>query len=615
MKSFAQLNNYAGQTLDVEDARPARVVLDRPRSLILNQPTVYTTNVVEMPLIFSITEIINYQTALPKFIVTVISNDSSVVDNTTVSWPTQPTGLTFSTQGDSIIVTGFETPEEFNQLSPPTITFPTDYETASLLYVNFRLEWFDQESGDTAFVSYDIFDPATYFEAVLISNSGFEIIANAQKPFSAILASSCLFDIEVDDVEAKIFANFSINAQVEKFKGVISSIQSVSSLQNNIIAIYRPNIIINSFADLTADSIVYNAIDNIEITRSYRSNQSNTLFVNNLPFIDNIEGTYKFEFTSSSNGSFGFDETSDVSVLTAEGTRTQINDIFQDITYFPPKDFTGTETVTYKQFRNNSLMYETTFVINNAGASTLTGQLYTFETGQTWTPTLNEKKYATLDFILVAGGGGGGGGVSSQSSLYPEAGNAGSGGAGGSVLISLGNQISSSSYSLTIGQGGSGSVSGSKGIDGGDTQAFGLTAFGGEGGQPGSPNFSIASVGGDNSLFNGSSGTANSSVVPWAGGGGAGAASDGQSLNSGDSDPRLGGTELQPPFADSVSRGGKGGTGYRENIGDSGSGINGQGSLRIPGYGDGGGGGGGLGGGQEQGLSGNPGVIYIRTSF
>lgn len=88
--------------------------------------------------------------------------------------------------------------------------------------------------------------------------------------------------------------------------------------------------------------------------------------------------------------------------------------------------------------------------------------------------TLTMRSSVDAEAFLVGGGGGGGSRKSSED-------NYGRGGHGGAVTIGDISLVNGSSYSITIGSGGSGTYDGS-GTAGGATTGFGLTAAGGSGG-------------------------------------------------------------------------------------------------------------------------------------
>lgn len=155
--------------------------------------------------------------------------------------------------------------------------------------------------------------------------------------------------------------------------------------------------------------------------------------------------------------------------------------------------------------------------------------------------------------VLVVGGGGGGSGEYSGSV-------AGGGGGGGGVLKSV-IDLEPQTYSVTVGDGGAGGSGGtsvSEGGRGGDTTAFGITAFGGGGGATGT------------------SGNPAPTYSTYAGGGGATAASatnfPAPATVQGNEGGEGGSGPAEPGFrggTDGVRAGGGGGAGY-ENVGGRG---------------------------------------------
>ena len=170
-----------------------------------------------------------------------------------------------------------------------------------------------------------------------------------------------------------------------------------------------------------------------------------------------------------------------------------------------------------------------TSVQASGGTTTTYGgyKSHTFTSSGTFTVTAG----GSIDVMLVAGGGGG-----SQDT-------AGGGGAGG-MLVSQSINVVAQSYTITIGAGGA-QANGSRGYDGNDTTAFGLTAIAGGGG--------AGSAGGTAPAGNGGSG----------GGGGGGRAAGSGTAGQG--------------FAGETSSGAAGGGGAGEAGGTDGVGYGGDG--------------------------------------
>lgn len=218
----------------------------------------------------------------------------------------------------------------------------------------------------------------------------------------------------------------------------------------------------------------------------------------------------------------------------------------------------------------------------------------------------------SIDLFLVGGGGGGGASIGSENSDTYEGFDmcyGGGGGGGGyaatynTLTIELGT-----SYSISIGSGGSGGSSGSNGTSGGLTTAFGKSVAGGNAasnavsgsapGGTGGNNGGAGNIGGNGKA--GSSGAITtrefgiSGATPYAGGGGGG-----------------GGTNN---YNSTAGAGGSGGTG---GGGAGGSGGTSNGTA-ISGTTNTGGGGGGGGGSKfyesVKGASGGSGIVIIRNA-
>jgi hypothetical protein len=152
--------------------------------------------------------------------------------------------------------------------------------------------------------------------------------------------------------------------------------------------------------------------------------------------------------------------------------------------------YTGNTPITgYKVFRNgyysgielpdNSANSAEIDFTNNEflthGGSNTSYKVHTFTTVGTDTFQVTSGS-GNVDLLAVAGGGGGGG------SYYSG------GGGAGEVYINTGLPISTQSYTITIGSGGTGGTASSNGVNGGDTTALGITVDGGGYGGAGANN-------------------------------------------------------------------------------------------------------------------------------
>lgn len=241
-----------------------------------------------------------------------------------------------------------------------------------------------------------------------------------------------------------------------------------------------------------------------------------------------------------------------------------------------------------------------------------------------------------VDYLTVAGGGGGGGHTKSTSTK------SGGGGAGGVAYGTT--MLSSGSYTITVGAGGTTRTTGNNSLfDGivakgggwgayrssGDTQWSGTDRSGGSGGggayyasneegfatQPGT------NANADDFGFNGGRGWAASSSSPYPGSGGGGASEKGEALNSGSRGGNGGegldySTTFGTSFGESGYFAGGGGGGGETTSGQGGLGGGGNGGNGSSAGQDGtlntGGGGGGSGSGINVGGSGGSGIVIIR---
>ena len=216
--------------------------------------------------------------------------------------------------------------------------------------------------------------------------------------------------------------------------------------------------------------------------------------------------------------------------------------------------------------------------ISSFGASTSIGpageDIHTFlDSG-----TITLSQDATLHYELVGGGGGGGG-------------QRGGGGGGGGVLT--GNiALSAGTYNIAVGAGGVTRIEGvTQATNGGDTTAFGLTAFGGgHGGRPvasggsggGGAGFSAHLVGGLGTPGQGFAGGGAQGISFGGGGGGAGGAGRDGGAAGGDGGPGV--ASIVPGSSLLLGGGGGGFNGSGAGgSGGGGAGATGTGNLNEPG--------------------------------
>jgi len=599
--SLRDLNAFGQTSLEFTDTRPAGIVSnlnDAPQNKNVVIEVIDSDTTVNQ--IFEIFEIINYNVADVVFEVEIIKDQNPIPD-VSIEWNFIPTYMTLSEDGLIYRISGFQDEGDWQTVSTFTWLTPLDRESYDTWYLECRVKYFDGRTNQIETINWDVYDPDHYIQSKLRSISAMNVVGGIQEDLSSNLSVNTVlrivtpadsttamnFDMVIDagEIHGPQFTQLGFNFDLIANGGYLQVFQN-STFANAI---------------LTAQGEVLAATENIDITRGYLSNQANNLFTNNIPFII-ANDSFSYEFTAS-NGTFGFDEQGDTATLTLSGTNTELNNSFGDIIYYPPKDFTSTDTITYKQFKDGSLIFQSSFSATRQGTGGIALEKFEFLQSATFTPTFIQQKYGTATIYLLGGGGGGG---------YAQSQDAASGGAGGQYRIISDLAITQSSYNIVVGAGGAGqdnTPSLSRGINGGDTSAFGFTASGGQGGEESG----LGTRGGNNTQFSGSEGTTNSSIDPLAGGGGAGAGGNAETLPSTSNDPRDGGpatdSDIPDSFITNVGGGGQGGTGYRPEIGANGTGA--RGSVGAGAYGTGGGGGGGQGAGEEIGGNGTHGIAAI----
>ena len=374
----------------------------------------------------------------------------------------------------------------------------------------------------------------------------------------------------VGDVNSTIF--FDTQEESLGFPSLSATMSITSTLAHTgTIAIKEPKrITLNGAMNFALSASGILSVNNIT-ARTYRGNQMNTLFPNNLPFIESSTAGDSYTINiSTPNGLIGTQSNGSdaLSTFIYTGSLAQVNGLFSTIKYFPEYNLNSTTTYTYDQYKNGVLEVSKTKNITYDGL-TATSVDYTFTSSDTWTPTFLEKRYNVMDYIIVGGGGGGG------FSTFATSRGQGGGGGGGEELIYTNQTIANQSYAVSIGAGGIGgnafgtanqnNNSNLAGTNGGNTSFNNHTANGGFGG-----GFGLVGVRGGNG---GNSGNGNLGAVgvynasltaePYSGGSGGGAGGAAGAADSFDSNP---------PGADDSSRSGYKGPGSVNGFGLGGRG-------------------------------------------
>lgn len=523
MSSLTELNNYSNETIAFVDNRPADVKLTYPTAR--NVPNfVAESSSFPVERKVDIEEIINPQGTLNL----TFSVDLSSVPGATLTWDTLFTGSITTQVNQVYSVRAIDSIADWDLVKAPTITLPDTFQgsfeyTCSLTYLAASgLTTKSWTVGSFVPVSNLIaqFTQTTspiMFKGVgpIELNSGFTLLGGG---------------FELDIAEAVFTSTFNITSDVDRLFRGFSSAQVVDS---NISAtgIYNLG---NLSADLSSTSTisvttdVYPAIEPlVSSSWFWRSNQINFPFNVDTPVIYDDGTSSNFEIQiSCANGDFGTSTNITTGTYSLSGTAAELNlTKIRSIAFYPDKDYTRTfatnEPINFKLYKNGLLIVDTTIGFNYQGNG-FTGRNVEYTSSGTFTPTVSELRYSSMHYMLI----GGGGGMSPDIAYGPGNDKGNAGGGGGAVVYALNQPISNTSYSFTVGNGGS------TGSAGGTTSGFGLTALGGGAGadteDPYTINGTYSVIGGDSG--NGFKGNLGANYRDGASGGGAGGKAPGSSV-------------------------------------------------------------------------------------
>ena len=532
MNSLEELNDHSRTFVSITDDRPAGVILDRakPYAFQFNENQVFisydgTPWDIEWD-IAEIEEIPNWETAKCYFMVEVFSDDPDLYGLSGIFFDVIPGGVTEpyselvpviedeSTNEPvgrvAIKAQYFKTKEEWIQFGrgkflweQPSIN---ELNTSLIYYARVSLNWTDAETNTQQRIRFEVFDPGWYYDVNMESEFTFVGDFNQTKAVVSNMTSS--------------FALTSTSTgRKEAFANLVST-STLTALSENIA-------LVSSFT-LSGSTVITTNITNM-VNRTYLGNTGNNLFASNTPVVDNLDPNAVYTITLTSPlGEFGTGSTASTT-YSFTGTKTQVNNNWANIRFYPNKNVTSTTSFTYTQTVGGVTLVNRTLSLTNQGglAGAQPENTYNILNSGTWTPTALERKYSRMSFTLSAGGGGGGSNSTFDRDLVLQGTvnylSGGGGGSAGQLVLQTNQDILNSSYSVTIGNGGAGAPFGSSFGDGGGDSIFaGVTAKGGLGGRawPVSvPN----KTGADSNYVGGFSGGFTTSFSgPHRGGGGAG---------------------------------------------------------------------------------------------
>ena len=542
MNSLSQLNTYSDTLLPYTDLRTAKVVFDRlagtARTVNFSTGDQHT-----LPIGLNITEIV-----LPDEEDVYFQVDVNASPGASASFPTLPAGYTAVEVSTQVFrVSNIQSAADWNLIKNVVINIAS----------NFKTNWnytatIGYESGLTK--SWTVAATwTTYTQMAAAFNATASVAAAIGKKSTVASALSSRFTISAKTIEYSLIWTSSLSTTANyRTRGLGAQLNATA------------------FVSATGQGIVSNII-----SRNYVANSAYAIFAADTPQITDSRGTPStdtYVFTiSSPTGEFGTTTTASSS-YSITGTRAVVNAGIPGIRYYSIKNSTANTTYTVTVTRNGSSIFTSTQALNFGSTAIIAGStILTFTQPAFWTPTIFERNYANIDYLVVAGGGGGGynGGLS---------GRAGGGGGAGAVrtgTISAGLLANTGNIIVSVGSGGAGQTSlpatGPGSGDNGNSSGIstsgsfsGITAAGGLGGQGNRVGFNAAAGGTSGHPYSG--GLASFGTGYMAAGGGGGSSGNGQQGQTLDFDP--------------VNKGGDGGPGTTNNI---------SGTSVIYAYGGGGG--------------------------
>ena len=189
-------------------------------------------------------------------------------------------------------------------------------------------------------------------------------------------------------------------------------------------------------------------ITNMNVSRSYQTNRKNFIFATTTPFISDFDSTPNTQYTMTFTCSNGFIESQSSSTFT--GNKTQLNNQFANLKYFPPYNFSANTTFTFLLVKNNNTLANVTVNLTRVGnvenllptnLKIITVAPLSANEVLFYEPTTEESLYGKAEILMIGKGGDGQSGIMG-------------GGAGGSAgeVLHLQNQTISQNIITAVPQ-------------------------------------------------------------------------------------------------------------------------------------------------------------------
>ncbi len=190
-------------------------------------------------------------------------------------------------------------------------------------------------------------------------------------------------------------------------------------------------------------------LTDMNITRTYATNQANLIFSSNTPYISDFDTDPNAQYTITFNAGMGYisQDTNNVSLtnpISYTSYKSTLNTIISQLKYFPLQDNGNDTTVTVTLTKNSNTIANQTFNLNRTGSivNNLANSTTTLQNSGTIYPTVENRLYMRMD-VTVIGSGGNGGSTSGT-------GSAGGGGSGGEVVQHTNLSVNLGQYPVSV---------------------------------------------------------------------------------------------------------------------------------------------------------------------
>jgi hypothetical protein len=482
MNSLFELNQYSTRTVvAVTDDRLATVIFDRPDTVdATDQILDIASQTINLSPGLEIEEIVNYATADVRYEIYIKEAVEWVSGSSTIAWTSLPNNVTLTTNGtDTYTLSGLRDKTDWDAVKNFTWNLPASYENGKLWYLIVKVIWYDEANDEDTYRAWLVFDPDFYTVAQFKSSSSLTVTGRKLfRPSLQFTTTAGFFCAEglAKQARAQLNAVFDLNVDASVTQlATLNSSASMTTVGSKIVSSAVAGL--NASASVSVSGTVFQVITNIT-DRVYVANNKNNVFSSNVPQItDPVDTTYTVSITSPF-GEFGTssDLTTSSSTLTYTGSKSSVNTWLSSVVFYPNKDYTGNTTYSVTVTRTG-LSVTRTANLSYASTGTITPELFVFNTSgsdslgdfatYTWSPIVEYRKYAVMDYLIVgAGEDGVGYGVGNFAT--------GRGGRGGQVISGTGVTISNSSYTVNVGASGEGTGSKSSSFNG---QTATLTSY------------------------------------------------------------------------------------------------------------------------------------------